>query len=301
MATNPSTVEENQGRTTPGSPEYPYGSAQDDTTGTAGDGTPLKKALFNDTYGFHQYLLTQAGIVPSGVPETVNASDLSDSLDIFMRLLTDKVSQVDAEAGTDDIDWMTPQKAYDATNVFGLGSSTPFSIPTDGDALDTNGFYAMPDTWTGSPFAGTDAKNNGQLIHQQGRDGIGIAYQMLYTGFEILGRENISGVWGPWDAIGVPAAPDSSLRYTEAIKLPGVIYTNTTGRPLFAYVAGYVTGANTAPNFKINGVDVLTIYGINAPSGVATIGRTWVSFIIPAGQTYEFPATMVIDKYAELI
>jgi hypothetical protein len=80
MATNPSALPENSGRITAPDANYTYGSAKDDSTGTTGDGTPIKKALLNDTYGFFQWLLTQAGIVPSGNAETILASDMGDSL-----------------------------------------------------------------------------------------------------------------------------------------------------------------------------------------------------------------------------
>lgn len=80
MATNPNTLPENSGRIIAPDTSYPYGSAKDDTTGTTGDGTPIKKALLNDTYGFYQWLLTQASIVPSGNAETVLASQLGEAL-----------------------------------------------------------------------------------------------------------------------------------------------------------------------------------------------------------------------------
>jgi len=83
VATNPSTLPENSGRITAPDANYPYGSAKDDSTGTTGDGTPIKKALLNDTYGFYQWLLTKAGIVPSGTADTAIASDLGDALGVL--------------------------------------------------------------------------------------------------------------------------------------------------------------------------------------------------------------------------
>jgi len=80
MATNPSTLPENAGRITGPNAAYPYGSAKDDTTGTTGDGTPIKSALMNDSYGFFQWLLTQANIVPSGTADTALVSQLGDAM-----------------------------------------------------------------------------------------------------------------------------------------------------------------------------------------------------------------------------
>lgn len=83
MATNPSTLPENAGRITAPDANYPYGSAKNDSTGTTGDGTPIRKPLMDDTYGFYQALLTKAGIVPSGNAETALVSQLADAVRIL--------------------------------------------------------------------------------------------------------------------------------------------------------------------------------------------------------------------------
>ena len=80
MATNPSTLPENSGRITAPDANYPHGSAKNDSTGTTGDGTPIRAPMLNDTYGFYQWLLTQAGIVPSGVADTAVVSQLGQAL-----------------------------------------------------------------------------------------------------------------------------------------------------------------------------------------------------------------------------
>lgn len=97
MATNPETLAENVGRITASDANYTYGSAKDDTTGLAGDGTPIKKAYMNDIYGFFQWLLTQASIVPSGNSETILASDLGDALDALYGRLDDFDNDLVAE------------------------------------------------------------------------------------------------------------------------------------------------------------------------------------------------------------
>lgn len=80
MATNPNTLPENSGRITAPDANYPYGSAKDDSTGTTGDGTPIKKALMNDSYGLIQALLRAAGIVPSGNAETAVLSQVLQAI-----------------------------------------------------------------------------------------------------------------------------------------------------------------------------------------------------------------------------
>ena len=74
MATNPTTLTENSGRITGASDSYPRGSAKNDTTGTTGDGTPIKAGFMNDIYGPQQALLRAAGLVPSGTSDTALVS-----------------------------------------------------------------------------------------------------------------------------------------------------------------------------------------------------------------------------------
>lgn len=83
MATQPDALAENIGRITAATPAYPYGSAQDDSTGTTGDGTPFKSALLNDIYGFQQAMLSAASIVPSGTADSVTASQYLEALDVL--------------------------------------------------------------------------------------------------------------------------------------------------------------------------------------------------------------------------
>lgn len=62
------------------SADYPLGSAQNITTPGDGTGTPLVAAILNDTWGFHQKLLNAAGLVASGDPDTVPASQYYEAL-----------------------------------------------------------------------------------------------------------------------------------------------------------------------------------------------------------------------------
>jgi hypothetical protein len=68
------------GQTTPADADYPYGSARNVTEPGDDTGTPFEKALVDDTLGFQQALLTEAGISPSGTPDKVGASQYSQAL-----------------------------------------------------------------------------------------------------------------------------------------------------------------------------------------------------------------------------
>jgi hypothetical protein len=65
---------------TPGSPDYPWGSARDDSTTTATDGTPLLEKWLNDFWGFTQALLKDNNINPSGDPDTAQISQYLEAI-----------------------------------------------------------------------------------------------------------------------------------------------------------------------------------------------------------------------------
>lgn len=80
MANNPSTLADYNGQVNAPDPAYPYGSAKDD--GVPGDltGTPRVAAELKDIEGFQQALLVEAGIVPTGTPDEVGASQYLDAV-----------------------------------------------------------------------------------------------------------------------------------------------------------------------------------------------------------------------------
>lgn len=84
MAINPN--DRYPGQTTAPSADYPYGGARNQSVPGDNTGTPLEADLVNDIFGFQQALLAEAGIVPSGTPETATASQYKDALDsIYQR------------------------------------------------------------------------------------------------------------------------------------------------------------------------------------------------------------------------
>lgn len=79
MAINPET--QYPGKITPGTPEYPHGSARNITLPGDGTGTPWDSALVNDLFGFQQALLAAAGLSPSGNPDKVGASQYLEAVE----------------------------------------------------------------------------------------------------------------------------------------------------------------------------------------------------------------------------
>jgi hypothetical protein len=98
MALNPSTNTTMSGRITAINADYPYGSGKDETSPGAGDGTPYFKARADDIFGFQQFLLNQAGIVPSGNADTVLASDYGNALSALINFRPLKTNTALADA-----------------------------------------------------------------------------------------------------------------------------------------------------------------------------------------------------------
>ena len=59
---------------------YPFGSIKDNSSPGANDGTPLAAVWGNDWEGFAQAAMTEAGITPSGLPDTAQDSQLLDAV-----------------------------------------------------------------------------------------------------------------------------------------------------------------------------------------------------------------------------
>ncbi len=78
MAINPEALY--PGKIAPSTPDYPYGAARNITVPGDGSGTPWEAGLVNDLFGFQQALLGMAGIVPSGNPDKVGASQYLEAL-----------------------------------------------------------------------------------------------------------------------------------------------------------------------------------------------------------------------------
>ena len=67
-------------RVNPADANYPFGSIKDNTSPGANDGTPLAAVWGNNWEGFAQAAMTEAGITPSGLPDTAQNSQLLDAV-----------------------------------------------------------------------------------------------------------------------------------------------------------------------------------------------------------------------------
>ena len=69
-------------RVNPADANYPFGSIKDNSSPGANDGTPLAAVWGNDWEGFAQAAMTEAGITPSGLPDTAQDSQLLDAVKV---------------------------------------------------------------------------------------------------------------------------------------------------------------------------------------------------------------------------
>lgn len=72
------------GRATAADANYPYGSFKNATSDESNDGTPVDNGWGNDIAGFLQALLTKAGVVPSGAPDTAQSSQYLRAMESIM-------------------------------------------------------------------------------------------------------------------------------------------------------------------------------------------------------------------------
>jgi len=269
VATNPSTLPENAGRITAPDASYPYGSAKDDSTGTTGDGTPIKKALLNDTYGFYQWLLTEASIVPSGTADTAINSDLGDALRILFLDDDDKATQAETDAGTNDSKFITPLKL--TTYV----EAEIAAIPPTPNASETVKGIAEIATQAEVNTGTDDLRIVTPLKLKTLLDGRGITYVTLWTGNISSGNFTLSQSYKNFDALVVVGSNDgdnaffSTVLFDDALDYMNdtLVGSNTGYRFLLSYNSsdsyeGKFT-SNTLFEERYEGSRLRRVYGVN--------------------------------------
>lgn len=86
----------------PANAEYPGGSIKPASSGAAFDGTPLGAVWGNDWLGFFQKIIADAGITPSGSPDTALTSQYFDGLRQVLPLADVKAWGAVGDGVTDD-------------------------------------------------------------------------------------------------------------------------------------------------------------------------------------------------------
>ena len=153
------------GKTAGTSAEYPQGKARDVTLTGDGTGTPWRAALTNDIFGFQQWLLSTAAIVPSGAPDTVLVSQYGLAL----------------------------QSIIDTTFPSITDSSSTFSV-----TVDNKGYHFNGATNTFAPVASKAVNTTNQFysaFHAEASNGSGSNYGSWWGSFDDDEMRLISGAY----------------------------------------------------------------------------------------------------------
>lgn len=134
-------------RANPADGDYPYGSIKNESVPGAKDGTPLDAALGNDMVGFTDALLAEAGITPSGNPDTVVSSQRLDALKSIAGSIAHTGAGRNVAGAHDEIYRRAATVAQVENGDFGVGArlsltdraDAPFNIEPVGDYI-VNGF-----------------------------------------------------------------------------------------------------------------------------------------------------------------
>jgi len=126
------------GRIQPADANYAYGSAKNETTPGAGDGTPYELARANDIFGFQQALLRAASIVPSGNAETQLVSEYMQAI---VELASGRAYNYDDSgiANTYILDLRTGQQGTAGYFDNMKAGFTPTNSNTAGSTVNVNG------------------------------------------------------------------------------------------------------------------------------------------------------------------
>jgi hypothetical protein len=120
---------------------YPQGKARNAGSYQDGTGTPLEKDWVNDQFGFQQALLADAGIVPSGSPDQVGASQYLDAVRAIASATPRRELVIFEDFKSDHVTTSSGNEAWDERWTTSAPSLTYSSVVAYGDdALGIGGF-----------------------------------------------------------------------------------------------------------------------------------------------------------------
>lgn len=262
LTTNPTT----SGRITAANSDYPYGSAKDETSAGAGDGTPYFKARADDIFGMQQALLRLAGITPSGDAETALDSEYTKAIAELAagRAVVydeDGTSAADAYVLALRSNQQGVNSLFDGLRVLftaaadNTGASTVDVSEVIGEAVGTTiKSITLPD---GSALAAGDISGRTFLIYNSTSD----RFELLFA------QDDGLGIGQTWQDV-------------TSSRSVGVTYTNSTGRPIQLAIS---INPTTATGTLV--VDSVTVAEyVNNPDSQSS--RNNLFAIVPNGSTY---------------
>jgi len=165
-------------------------------------------------------------------------------------------------------------KQITVTGDQGLGvASTPFLSGANADTLRTSGFYALGDTWTGSPVAGKSGNNQGYLQHYSW-SASNYAMQVFYSLNSermVKYRRLINNEWSGW----------ADIIHSDNLNKQSSVTDATAGALMINGAWGLGEGAdNIASEVDLNTVDrtqFIQLRGTGSSNGAVDYGGTTIS------------------------
>lgn len=273
MANNVALLPENAGRVTAPSLAYPFGSAKDDSTGSTGDGMPVKIAYFNDSFGMQQALLRAAGLTPTGSADTALSSQYLQSI---IQIAAGRATQYDDTGGADSYvlalrsNQQAPGGLFDGLTV----EFTPNSANTGPSGLDISALLGQT---AGTTVLNVKTYTGGELLAGDISGRTTLVYDLDANEMRIKGPSNsaLTGV----------SALEKSDPATRALEISGVTLrtaqtikvTNSAG--VFTFAAGALVALPTLVNASDYIVYCLTNGTLSAqptddaaPAGASVLG-----------------------------
>lgn len=139
---------------------YPQGKARNITTPLDGTGTPWEKDLVNDIMGLQQAIYKEAGITPSGTPDTADVSQQLEGL----KSITKRVGSIVITTSTYTLLDSDLGKIIELSNVGAITLNIPTSLP---DGFSCKILQAGVGVVTVTPV-GTTLNSAGSLLDTNG-------------------------------------------------------------------------------------------------------------------------------------
>lgn len=277
------------------SADYPGGSFKDTSLPSSFDGSELAKVWTNDIHGFFQKLILNAGITPSGAPDTVLVSDYFKSLSNMIAVGNYAVDTGAVNAYVIAVDWDTVDTGTVSTLLAGSVYSflTTNANTIGAPTLNVNGLGVVtikrPDGSNLNPddiaankiaivmFDGTDfillTARIIQHNHKTGTEG-GSLGQLPLTDVTLSGaaasppdpntlvKDNIPKAWINFDGTGAPSIRDS-YNVSSIIDNGVGNYTvnwdtdfDTVNYAVVYTGSGSVTPASGVSNYAVGSIDL---------------------------------------------
>lgn len=191
-------------RSIPADADYPYGSCKNDAVPGDLSGTPGDKDWLNDILGFHQKLLDFGVITPSGVADTILASDYFDGM--VKRI--NRLSQYLVDSGAVNALVITsdpPHTAYFAGMKFRvkIAVTNTGGVTVDADSLGAKSLVKFVST----PLIAGDLPAS--AIVEMQYDGTNFQIQAVHKASDTLTTLALTGA--------APATPVANTLYKDNI------------------------------------------------------------------------------------